>query len=1252
MNTFLAKYKDLALKVIYYTKKRQLGTKIFFATSKFQEVLQYFEQNLKDSQTYLKPCYLLNGKQIFPSDVLLYFCTVDPNLRLVEEDLFLEVEEFENLDDASEPIYEKLLTPSINPFKIYILNPKDGVLQLIDYPKEQLVQNELDNLNENFACCNSTDSLYISYGKNLWIISHNDYQIEKKEMPLFKEKHSMTYILSNNTVFFAGGSEDCFYYDINSKEFILWGKQNGVTERPALIQFGDFLYSFNSFNQSGIYFEKTKLTNPAKKWEKIVPQSGDQESGFFYNKSYGVSKCSGGNVLFAGGINNQLRTFKYNLKSNILFINPSKDESILFIERNFYKIDHNFNIAIPKDLEKDHVIAIINKNSKTLNLYPIEQIGINSRNNLLQLDSPANRIPGNLIIQCRYMSIKDFDNFLKSKEQKANKINSGAEKKELRPRLGNRFNGDRFRYNYRGKTPALERINEKRDEEEDEDDSRKEPHSSSNKKKRRSFDLGMKLDNFDNFNFSKKKLEDEDDKNDSDNENENENEDKDKDTDTDKASQNITNDNNNNINNPNENKEPKDNKLNQNLNDNENKNIVIQKNVQENIVQNEVKESTEQNINKEVIEQNKNEESLNQNKVDQNIIQKENKETIDNKENKENNINTNLRPKINKRNENIDINVDYNDAYIDKINEKDKLKSEELSEKKKKSEEYEIKQQVTQEISNKREFVENMKKPKNEIKKEEVENKEINNEPISNKGTKKKIKHKKIDLNMVKKEEARSNDFSSSNATTPPTSSNDINSLPKNNNVSLKINLQEEKSNKKNKKDLNNNFNINNIKATNKGMIANNKDKDNITINLNLMKKMENEDNIKQPRTPNSIKGKPKQINYNITNNNKRNNQKNIQYKKVNTPILNNINNNTNNNMNIKTNINTSKNNELKRVDSSSKNNKLHSSKNSQQNSKDNNIILKSNTNFIPYSSPHKLQKYQMNPFVDNSKYQNLGEKQTYQFKDENEQNQSQNQNQNKNISGRATKAVKSQKRKERKSCNYNTMTSMTIIDNQQVMSNDMIKFNNIKKSSYKTSTHKQIKGQRILSLENYNSVKSTIIDGESGTVFLSEMTKNVRINKKDLTPDSNRISFNKNDLNKKTSNYTDMYIKHNNLKLNQQFNGKRQNYINNSNNINVSSNYSNISANSSMRIYKTGNMLKSQHNSSSEKLFKGGNTVINDEGFKASDGKRYVMARNVKRIRREEEMGIPKGNEDKKIIYSTNDSNREHYDYVNNNIK
>ena len=278
MNNCLVKYKDLALKVIYYTKKRQLGQKIFFATSKFQDILAYFEKNLKDSQTFLKSCYFLNGRQIYPSDILLYFCTIDPNLRLVEEDMFLEIEELEHLDDASEPIYEKLLKPLINPFKLILMNIKEGVLQMVDFPKEKIIELGLDTLNNNYACCNSAEALYISQGKNFWIIPLNDFQIEKMEMPFFKEKHSMVYILSNNTIFIAGGSEESFYYDINVKEFIEWGKMNGKQEQPALIQYGDFLYSFNSFNQDGFYFEKTKLTNPAKKWEKMIPQSGDQES--------------------------------------------------------------------------------------------------------------------------------------------------------------------------------------------------------------------------------------------------------------------------------------------------------------------------------------------------------------------------------------------------------------------------------------------------------------------------------------------------------------------------------------------------------------------------------------------------------------------------------------------------------------------------------------------------------------------------------------------------------------------------------------------------------------------------------------------------------------------------------------------------------------------------------------------------------------------------------------------------------------
>ena len=513
MLSSLVKYKDLALKVIYYTKRRQLGSKIFFATSKFQEVLLYFEKNLKEPQTFLKSSYFLNGKQIFPNDILLYFCTVDPNLRLVEEDLFIEIEELEHIDDSSEPIFTKLLKPLVNPFKLIILNVKEGILQMVDFDKDKIKNFGFDCLvNNNYACCNSLEALYISFGKNFWIISNKTFSIEKKEMPIAKEKHSMCYIVSNNTIFIAGGDNtDSFYYDINHKEFIPWGKMSGIQEKPALIQYGDFLYSFNSFNPSGIYFERTKLTSPAKKWEKLIPQSGDQESGFFYNRLYGVSKCSGGNILFAGGINNQLRTFVYNLKLNVLYININKDESIFLSERTFYKIDHNFNIGITQNIEKNHIIAIINKNSKSLYLLPFEQIGNKTRNNLLKYDNPRNRLPGNLVIQCRYMSIKDYENFIKQKEaQKKGKLNEPKDKND-KNKLDEKDVNEPLKFQYRHKTPlALERISEgKSDEENDDDEYRN--RSSSAKKEKRKLELGV--DSIEKFNLMMKKKEKQDDKN-------------------------------------------------------------------------------------------------------------------------------------------------------------------------------------------------------------------------------------------------------------------------------------------------------------------------------------------------------------------------------------------------------------------------------------------------------------------------------------------------------------------------------------------------------------------------------------------------------------------------------------------------------------------------------------------------------------------------------------------------------------------
>lgn len=1139
MSTSLIKYKDLALKVIYYTKTRQLGSKIFFATSKFQDVLQYFERNLKDSQTYLKSCYFLNGKQIYPSDTLLYFCTVDPSLRLVEEDMFLEIEELEHLDDASEPIYERLLKPLINPFRLIILNIKEGILQMVDFPKEKLAELGLDTLTDNFACCNSTDSLYLSCGKYLWIISHNNFQIEKKEMPFSKEKHSMAYIISNNTVFFVGGTQDSFYYDINSKEFISWGKMNGVSEKPALLQFGDFLYCFNSFNQQGIFFEKTKLTNPAKKWEKLVPQSGDQESGFFYNQLFGVSKCSGGNVLFAGGLNNQLRTFVYNLKANVLFITPSKDESILLNERNFYKIDHNFSIAIPTNIEKDHIVAIVNKNSKTLNLLAFEQIGVQTRNNLLQIDNPRNRLPGNLVIQCRYMALKDYENFLKSKEeQEANKTKGGFNiynRKEQEKKLGDKLGGNNpYKYQYRGKTPlALERISEGRIEEEDEDDMKKEPKSSSAKKEKRSFDLGMKLENIGKFNFATQKRED-------------------KKVD----SKNNAKNNKNNANNNKANLLQKENKENINLNNNNNNNNNIEN----------AKNNEDGELNK--------------------------KEKID--------LNLNSEEMLNKRNT-------YTEVKPSSLENIEKNK-----ENKENKENNEVK-----ESKNK------------EDKKEEIQNKIYSSETEVKRGNKKKVKqsrevrHKKINLNLDKKEEGKTNELNSSNlSSTPPSTLTD--NTPMSRNTNIQSNNQTDIN--KIKRDLNN---IEPSKANNI----------NINLNTNNSKKEENEENIKSnSNTPNSIKSKEKSIKKSNTNQNRIvsssvNNNLNININK-------NINNNTDNNNNTSYNM---ANNEQKKAGNIPKNNNnIQNLKNYHQNVniKDNNstnAILKSNTTFSQ-KNQNMNNSLSSNPFIDNSKYQNIVEKETFQYREEKEPNA------NKILTNKNAKSIKGIKKvpAQKKGYHTNTVTSMPLVDSQQILSesnnNDTNQGNNFKMISYKTSTHKQIKGKRIVPLgQNSNNILMNINDDEN--IKFSEIPKNLKNqHKKDLTPvqknrniSGNKISAFYTEGNVKNINYSEQFIKFSNHKIQQDFSGQRQIT---SNNISVSNSiYSNTNTNNN-----SVRMLSNQRNISNEKLFKGNNTMRNNEVAHSKDGKKYVMAKNVQRTKKEDEEGQGKVDERKKIYYSIND--------------
>ena len=155
----------------------------------------------------------------------------------------------------------------------------------------------------------------------------------------------------------------------------------------------------------------------------------------------------------------------------------------------------------------------------------------------------------------------------------------------------------------------------------------------------------------------------------------------------------------------------------------------------------------------------------------------------------------------------------------------------------------------------------------------------------------------------------------------------------------------------------------------------------------------------------------------------------------------------------------------------------------------------------------------------------------------------------------------------------------------------------------------------------------------------LSEIPKNLKNqHKKDLTPvqknrniSGNKISAFNTEGNVKNINYSEQFIKFSNHKTQQDFSGQRQNT---SNNISVSNSiYSNTNTNNN-----SVRMLSNQRNISNEKLYKGNNTLRNNEVAHSKDGRKYVMAKNVQRTKKEDENGQAKVDERKKIYYSIND--------------
>ena len=385
--------KEIPILVKYYTKSRILYQQEFGSYSTFGDLLNFFNENLKNNEIQLKKKYFINNKEIKNSDLLINIIQqADISSKIISTNFLIEVEEITNFGDENIPCFKKILQPSSrDKFGLYVFLPEKGVISLEEYPENIENKYELKKFSINSAYCNSPNSLFISGGKfneakinNFWIINKEFYSIQKVNMIFPKSNHSMLYNNNNNEIIFIAGGDDLktFYYDIKNNIFVEWGDMNGCHFRPGLISIGDYLFCIHLLKDenNNIFFEKTNLNDKSHLWEKVYPnfETEDIINNIIKNE-FGVSHCEGGNIMLIGGSLNNPNSYYYNINMNLISINNNyKNLFIPLIDKTFYKINETHNIALPYNLSKYVEIAIFNNRKYTLRKIHLKSIGGNT----------------------------------------------------------------------------------------------------------------------------------------------------------------------------------------------------------------------------------------------------------------------------------------------------------------------------------------------------------------------------------------------------------------------------------------------------------------------------------------------------------------------------------------------------------------------------------------------------------------------------------------------------------------------------------------------------------------------------------------------------------------------------------------------------------------------------------------------------------------------------------------------------------
>ena len=270
--------------------------------------------------------------------------------------------------------FNRLLQPKINPFGLFIYFPKEGAIGLKTFSDKVISLNGLSKYKEKGTYCNSFSDLFISEGKEFWIINNITFSVKRKKTPIDKIEHSMIFLsslASSSKVFLIGGADKkAFYYDLKKNYFINWAETNEFHIKPSLLKSDDYLYIFDGYNNNNICFERTRLSENEKKWEKIIPYFNDKIISNFPSKSFATALDTNGNVIFLGGDNIILEnkySFVYDTKSNIITLSiKGTNDNMTFDDKTFYKINNKYNIALPRGLNEGKELAAIDKEEQSL----------------------------------------------------------------------------------------------------------------------------------------------------------------------------------------------------------------------------------------------------------------------------------------------------------------------------------------------------------------------------------------------------------------------------------------------------------------------------------------------------------------------------------------------------------------------------------------------------------------------------------------------------------------------------------------------------------------------------------------------------------------------------------------------------------------------------------------------------------------------------------------------------------------------